>query len=397
MKRYSIIILLLVFVPLVISAQKKELSQAKTYLKSGKNFDKAELLMRNLLKDSANREQKKIYLTLFEAIRKQYEQGNEKLYLKQKFDTANLFMHARDMFLVLESLDSLDMQPDSKGRVKLEYRDRHAAYLSQYRGNIFNGGNFFLNKAQYQKAYDMFDLYVESAHQPLFEGMHYDSLDVRLPQAAYYALLCGYKQNNSEQMLKHVQLAKKDSLHLSYVLQYMADIYHSQRDTLNYVRCLKEGFAHDPEFSFFYPRLLDYYCLHNQFDSAMVVADRLLERNDSNEMYLFARSSILLNQGKYAECIDICRSLIERNDSFPDAFYQIGLAYVNLAVETERVSKSRTKRAQVKKFYQQAKPYMETYRKMVPDRKDLWAPVLYNIYLNLNMGKEFDEMDRLLK
>jgi hypothetical protein len=40
---------------------------------------------------------------------------------------------------------------------------------------------------------------------------------------------------------------------------------------------------------------------------------------------------------------------------------------------------------------------MEQYRKLMPQEKDKWAPVLYRIYLNLNMGKQFDEIDRLLK
>jgi hypothetical protein len=33
----------------------------------------------------------------------------------------------------------------------------------------------------------------------------------------------------------------------------------------------------------------------------------------------------------------------------------------------------------------------------MPKEKAKWAPVLYRIYLNLNRGKQFDEIDRLLK
>ena len=80
----------------------------------------------------------------------------------------------------------------------------------------------------------------------------------------------------------------------------------------------------------------------------------------------------------------------------PEVYLNMGLSYVNLAVETERVSKSRNKRVQITSFYKSALPYMERYRKMMPAQKDKWAPVLYNIYLNLNMGKQFDEMDKLL-
>ena len=63
-------------------AQKKELSQARSYIKSG-NYDGADQLMMNLLKDTANRANEKVYLTLYDAVRGKYNQGNEKFYLKQ--------------------------------------------------------------------------------------------------------------------------------------------------------------------------------------------------------------------------------------------------------------------------------------------------------------------------
>jgi hypothetical protein len=47
--------------------------------------------------------------------------------------------------------------------------------------------------------------------------------------------------------------------------------------------------------------------------------------------------------------------------------------------------------------YQKARTYMERYRMMMPEEKQKWGPALYRIYLNLNMGKQFDEIDRLLK
>ena len=128
----------------------------------------------------------------------------------------------------------------------------------------------------------------------------------------------------------------------------------------------------------------------------MAVVNRVLEQNDSNQVYLFAKSNVLLNMGKYAECIEICDSLIARNDSLADAYLNVGVAYVNLAVEMDKVSCSRTKRTQVKSLYKKALPYMERYRQLMPDEKKKWAPVLYNVYLNLNMGKQFDEMDKLL-
>ena len=50
----------------------------------------------------------------------------------------------------------------------------------------------------------------------------------------------------------------------------------------------------------------------------------------------------------------------------------------------------------LKSVYEKALPYMEKYRKLAPKEQKKWAMPLYRIYLNLNMGKEFEEIDRLL-
>ena len=117
MKKY-ILYILIFLLPQCVMGQKKVISQARDFVKSGSSLDNAEKLMTDLLKDSTNRDNQKIWLTLFEAQQKQYEQGNEKLYLKQQYDTTSLFNLTRRMFATLEGLDSLDRKPDEKGRVK---------------------------------------------------------------------------------------------------------------------------------------------------------------------------------------------------------------------------------------------------------------------------------------
>ena len=103
--------------PCLAMAQKKELSQARTYIKSKKNYDKAEQLMTGLLKDSANHSNKRIYQVWLEAVKGQYDQANERMYLKQRQDTAAFFALTLRMFTVAETLDSIEMKPDKKGRI----------------------------------------------------------------------------------------------------------------------------------------------------------------------------------------------------------------------------------------------------------------------------------------
>ena len=102
---------------LPVAAQKKQISQARDILKSRRGVEQAENLMKGLLKDSANREEKRIYAIWFQSVLLQYQAVNEKLYMKQRQDTAQFFELTRRLFSVGETLDSLDMRPDRKGRL----------------------------------------------------------------------------------------------------------------------------------------------------------------------------------------------------------------------------------------------------------------------------------------
>lgn len=372
-------------------AQRKELSQARSYVKSG-NYDAAENLMTKLLKDSANRTNEKIYLTWYDAVRGKYDQGNEKLYLKQKYDTTALFTNVRKMFQILESLDSLDMRPDKKGRVNPVYRARHAAYLDIVRPNLFNGGSFYVRKGKWKEAYDYFETYMDCTRQPLFSAFGYDSIDSRLPEAAYWATYCGYKMNDPVLTLRYRKLALADSARADFTLQFIAEARRWLNDDELYLAALQEGFRRYPTFAYFFPRLIDVYTGMGQYDRALAVADSALAVNDSSELFLFAKSSALLRLERYSECIEWSARLIAINDSLPEPYFNAGTAYLNMASGMN----ARKDKRLVKAAYQNARFYFERYRQMMPDQKQKWAPALYRIYLNLNLGRQFDEIDRLL-
>lgn len=394
MKRVLTITLLLIILVPCLNAQRKEIGQARTFIKSGKNFDRAEKLMRDLLRDSAHQENVKIHTILCDALRKQYEAGNMKMYLKQKMDTAELFHLTRNMFMAYETLDSLDARPNKKGEVKPRYRDKNAQFLNTYRMNLFNGGVFFTRKQQYPTAYSFFDDYIDCANQPLFSSFQYPDS----PEAAYWALFCGYKMQDPDLALKYADIALKDTAHLEYAYEYLSEIYKKQNDTERYVQSLRDGFFHFKDNQYFFTYLMDHYNAVQQPDSAMAIVDAALEHDANSELFLFAKSNLLLNTGRYDECIALCDTMISRNDSLADFYYNAGVAYMNQAFIIKRDQRMTAKtRKKVNEKYNKAKEYMERYRLLAPDQKDKWAAALYNIYLQLNMGKQFEEIDKLLR
>lgn len=389
---------LMLMSPVAASAQKKEIQTAKDQVKAGKNLDQAAASMKKLLADSANRTNRKIWTIYFDAVRKQYEQGNEKLYLKQKYDTAQLFNYTRQLFEVAFQYDSVETAPDRKGRRDFEFRKGHSDYLAHIRSNLYNGGIWFLNKKKYPDAYKFFDCYIECASQPMFKQRNYGEKDKHLPTAAYYAVYSGYKMKDPKATLHHSYEALKDTVHYNYMLQYLAETYMLEKDTARYVASLKEGFKRVPTFPYFFPRLVEYYVVRNQLDSAMTVVNEALTVVPDSDVYLAAKSNLLLEQGKLQECIEVSKKVIEVNQKLGDPYYNAGICYFNLAVEQDKNShNSRKVKEQVEANYKKALPYLVKYREMEPKEQGKWAFPLYTIYLNLNMGKEFDEIDKVMK
>ena len=396
-KAFALMFLMLMS-PVAASAQKKEIQTAKDQVKAGKNLDQAAASMKKLLADSANRTNRKIWTIYFDAVRKQYEQGNEKLYLKQKYDTAQLFNYTRQLFEVAFQYDSVETAPDKKGRREFEFRKGHSEYLAHIRSNLYNGGIWFLNKKKYPDAYKFFDCYIECASQPMFKQHNYGEKDKHLPTAAYYAVYSGYKMKDPKATLHHSYEALKDTVHYNYMLQYLAETYMLEKDTARYVASLKEGFKRVPTFPYFFPRLVEYCVVRNQLDSAMTVVNEALTVVPDSDVYLAAKSNLLLEQGKLQECIEVSKKVIEVNQKLGDPYYNAGICYFNLAVEQDKNShNSRKVKEQVEANYKKALPYLVKYREMEPKEQGKWAFPLYTIYLNLNMGKEFDEIDKVMK
>lgn len=402
MKKTLLFLFSLFALVIAASAQKKDIAQARDWVKQGRDLDKAEQTMSKVLKDSANRKKEKLWEILFNALRGQYEQGNEKLYLKQKYDTASIFNIASRMFTAMESYDSIDAMPDKSGRVKLKMRKQNSSMLNTLRPNLYNGGVFFIRKKDYKTAYKFFDQYIDAANQPLFKAYKYMEKDERMPEAAYWAVYCGYKLNDPNKVLHHTYLAMKDTAHNEPMLQYLAATYQMEKDTVRFVSTLLEGFGRYPLSPFFFPHLIDHYSLHGDWEKALELTDKALKADSVNKVFLLTRSSILLNTANYDGCFTICESLIKREvaDSLvvPDVFLNAGLAKFNQGVMLDKeIQASKRDRDKTLLLYKDALPYLEQYRKLCPEATDKWALPLYTIYLNLNMGKKFDEVDKIMK
>ena len=191
---------------------------------------------------------------------------------------------------------------------------------------------------------------------------------------------------------------KEDTAHYSLMLQYLAETYKLENDTVRYRKTLQEGFRKYPLFPFFFSRLVELYTYEEDWEEMLNVANEAIAQDTANIDFRVVRSNALIHLARYDECIQVCNELIAMNDSCADAYYNAGMAYFYQAVEQDKKLQVSAKlRKLIIENYNRSKSYIEKYRTLAPEQKDRWALPLYTIYLNLNMGKEFDEIDAIMR
>ena len=373
---------------------KKVLSQVKASLKQGKDLQNVEKSLNTLLNDTANVRDERIHLLLFQCLDMQYQQGNEKLFLKQKYDTATLFLTARKMFLAYERFDSVDALNMQAGRVLPKYRKEHSQKLIPYYHNLYTGGIYFFNHKKYDEALKCSETFLSAPHWSLFSSVKLQADSSVVNHASYLSFMSNYKKGDNQRALKYKDSALKYIPRLESTLQCLCEIHHKENMVEEYLSALQTGVDSFPTSTYFFPRLVDIYCEDGKYDIALSLTEKVIASDTANLLLHVTRQTILLNLARYDDCIKEGLQIISANDSISDAHYNIALAYYNQALEKdmELKKKPRERIKQVNALYRKCLPFMQRYRSLAPDQRDRWRPVLYDIYLNLNMGKEFEEI-----
>ena len=124
-----------------------------------------------------------------------------------------------------------------------------------------------------------------------------------------------------------------------------------------------------------------------------------MQKDSLNPLFLYAKHNILMYDKSYDAALKYGKKVLLQNDSLSAPNYNIGYIYYLRAQEAladkDKSVRQRMKEAQ--KQYKKSLPYMERYRALEPEDIQRWRPILYEIYLNLNMGDKFREINSLRK
>ncbi len=385
-------------------AQEKNVKEAKSIANEVKpDFKKAEQLINEALANPATKEQAETWDVAGLIQRRINEKQMENAYLRKPYDTLKVYTSALSMCKYYMKCDSLAQIPDAKGKIKNKYRKSNAAAILGERSNLINGGIQYFNLNKNKEALDFFATYVDIAVNPMFEKENLLKADTLLPQIAYYASLAAAKMEDYPNVLKYAPYAQDDKEVGKYAMEFISTALKAQGDTEQWIASLKNGIEKYPDHAFFFGHLIDYYNNNNKFDEAMQFADGMLAKDSNNPFYLYVKGYLYHNMKDYDKAIEFYIKTTEADSRYAEAYSNLGLIYCLQAQDfSEKATtdvnnpKYQEEQKELRKFYEKAKPCYEKARELKPEQQDLWLNGLYRVYYNLDMGPEFEAIEKLM-
>ena len=404
-RKFLIPLLLLCGLVATVSAE-NVLKTARQSIKNSKDLDKtATTLIAEAQKAETKTATKvKCYMMAADCSRKLYEAENTKLYLKQAYDTVKLFSNIADMIDRIYIADSIECDghqtPESSNA---RHHRQLAQRIDHFRPNLLIGGRWAFSRGRHQEAYRYLDMYNSMASHPIFQ--HYTAIaaDTARVEVAYLATVSAHLIGNTEGVLRYAELGQASSFPGATIQEYAALAHLKQGDSTAWVQDLRKGLSRYSAHPYFFINYCDWLDDHGRYEESIALADSMIAVCDTVALYWYAKSLTLLQMGRDREVIDVCDSCLLRDSTHVEAYYNKGIASLNLAMKYYEAldiahdgAAQRRGREVVRSMYNLARQPMERVRQLAPNEPQRWAPSLYRIYLNLNMGKEFEEIERIL-
>ncbi|MBR1838242.1 MAG: hypothetical protein IJ786_01660 [Bacteroidaceae bacterium] len=410
--KHVLYLLLLFAFALNVAAQKpvntrKAYKPIRTALKA-KNGSEALRVINTLLTDSAYSHDPKLYAYAIESELLLCEGFNEKMYLGQSIDTAQFFQANYDLMQFILRCDSAEVQQATtviasdqraKGRTVDSYRKQNAQLLLQYFPNMSAAGRFHYGKRQYAQARKYFEQYFSLPKHPMWTGDTLLSQTQTYRENTYLAFRTMYELGQYDALRTHSSVLLADSTMHAQVLDMLIAAARQQNDSVTYFQLLKQALDEQPNRLDYFSVLANSYIDNGDYVSSLQLADTLLSKDPFNKYYLECRCLSLFRLGRIEESKIAAERLVEADTCSAEAYYVLGYYYVEQAEHVQLPAQTRSSLYKSAKnrqaaFYTQARPYLERFRALMPEETALWAPLLYKVYLNLNLGKEFEEINQ---
>jgi len=178
--------------------------------------------------------------------------------------------------------------------------------------------------------------------------------------------------------------------------------YQLLGDTAKSISVMKDAFIKFPNDQNIQVQLINYYITHGQSNEALIYLDKAIEHEKTNASFHLARGVSLDKLGRQDEAIEAYLKAIELKPDNPDAYYNVGVIYVNRgvkqfevanAVPTNEQARYEKEKNKADDEFKKAIPFLENAVKY--NAKDTGVKSqLKNLYYRLKMMDKYDALNK---
>lgn len=328
---------------------------------------------------------------------------NEKIYLKQAYDTVQFFRTIYDIFDYALRCDTAERALLAETGKPMHYQKPHAQTLRKYYRNLVAGGRFYFTRARYGEAIPFLCYALDVPRSALWS---HEGRKLRRTTYVYNAVMLvrsAFMTHNYALARQYADIALEDTTAARRsMLAYLARSAQMMDDTEAYLDYLKTGLREYPAEPFFFTELVDFHADRNEYDATLALAEKMLQSDSANYYFLMAKGLSLMNMKKDLESVEYFKKAVVADSTHNDTYYYLGTALCNVARSVEvpaniNSAAYKSALARQREYYKEARSPLETYRALQPSDAKRWAPQLYDVYFALNLGEQFAEMDEIVK
>jgi tetratricopeptide (TPR) repeat protein len=376
----------LAFLSAMSIAQSGNLKKAKSLVKGeSPKFEEAAALVDAALKDESTKNAAETWYVKGYIEFKKWEFQDDKRYLvPPETPDATIMSEAAykayQAWVVADSLDAVESKsnPDRKG--KMEFRKEMAEKLIKMKKYMFNYGANLFAKEDYEGAKMVFHNFSVLPDLDMFKGN-----DKIIPNDSLFH----FARINEEGSFRQIVIT-----------------YNIKKDSVNYLKSLKEGVTKYPDSIFYLFNMVQYNLDRKNYDEAIKLVNGPLERQPNNYQLYNLRGKIYLFKSSYNEALTDFSKVMELKPSFSEAVYLYGTATVFLGDEAYSKAQLASKGTNVSSESKKAKElhlkgisYLEKAygMKLIPSETIGCLRKLKETYFKLNNIEKYKEYDKLYK
>ncbi|MDD4515251.1 tetratricopeptide repeat protein [Massilibacteroides sp.] len=384
-------------------AQKKAVKEAEGLAKSNKDFAEARTLIKGALDNAETKDDPKTWFVAGYVEDQQFSAERTKQILGQTPNEPVMYEALGAILPYFIKAYELDQQPNEKGKIKPKYTKDIKSILSADHVYYINGGAYYFDQKDYKKAYGFFDQYLTISDLPMFKGEKVAERDSNFMTVQFYAAVAATQLGDSKLAIAALERAKNTEFRQNDVYQYLCYEYEQAKDTVNFEKTLEEGLTKFPEEKYYLLSLINTYIYSNRNDKAIEFLNTAIAKEPNNaQLYDVMGRVYEAGVKDYDNAEKYFLKSIELDPENVEFLSNLGRVYYNQGVnkqgEANMINDNKLYQeelAKAKDFFKKALPYFEKAHQLKPENTE-YMTALRGIYYNLDMGKEFEDIDAKL-